>query len=71
MRNHSIFSAGILLATLAAFPQPTNAQTAATPQIEEISIADLEAALTDKRLTCRQVVEHYIRRIDTYDKNGP
>jgi Asp-tRNA(Asn)/Glu-tRNA(Gln) amidotransferase A subunit family amidase len=66
-----MFGAGILLATLAVVPQRTNAQTAATPQIEEISIADLEAALTAKRLTCRQVVEHYIRRIDTYDKNGP
>ena len=71
MRNHSIVGAGILLATLAAFPQRASAQTGATPQIEEISIADLQAALTDKRLTCRQVVEHYIRRIDTYDKNGP
>ena len=22
-------------------------------------------------LTCRHVVDHYLRRIDTYDKNGP
>ena len=71
MRNHSIIGAGILLATLAAFPQRTVAQAVAIPQIEELSIADLATALTDKRLTCRQVVELYIRRIDTYDKNGP
>ncbi|MGH9202401.1 MAG: amidase family protein, partial [Vicinamibacterales bacterium] len=47
-----------------------NAQTAAV-QIEEATIADLHRALRDRRLTCRQLVDHHLRRIDTYDKNGP
>lgn len=71
MRKLTTFAAGILLATLAAAPHRSDAQSAPAPQIEEISIADLQAALNDRRLTCRQLVDHYIRRIDMYDKNGP
>jgi amidase len=71
MRRLTTFGAGVLLATLPASPHRADAQSAAAPQIEEIAIADLQAALNDRRLTCRQLVEHYIRRIDMYDKNGP
>lgn len=39
--------------------------------IEEASIAQLHAAMTAGQLTCRALIEHYRRRIDTYDKNGP
>ncbi|MBM4187996.1 MAG: amidase [Gemmatimonadetes bacterium] len=47
--------------------------TAAQPpfRIEEIGIADLQAALRSRRVTCRAVVEQYLRRIDAYDQNGP
>lgn len=71
MRKLTMFGAGILLTTLAASPDCVSAQSAAAPQIEESSIAELQAALNDRRLTCRQLVDHYIRRIDMYDKNGP
>ncbi|HTK28577.1 MAG TPA: amidase family protein, partial [Vicinamibacterales bacterium] len=39
--------------------------------VEETTIDRIEAALRDGSLTCRSLVEAYIRRIDTYDKNGP
>jgi Asp-tRNA(Asn)/Glu-tRNA(Gln) amidotransferase A subunit family amidase len=46
-------------------------QTPPAFQIEEASIAELQAGLRERRLTCRQLVDHYLRRIDTFDKNGP
>ena len=48
-------------------------QTLALPpfQVEEASIADIHAAFRAGRLTCRGLVERYLRRIDAYDKNGP
>jgi Asp-tRNA(Asn)/Glu-tRNA(Gln) amidotransferase A subunit family amidase len=38
---------------------------------EEATIADIRAALGSKVLTCRQLVQHYIDRIEAYDKKGP
>ena len=40
-------------------------------RVEEATIADIHAALKAKRITCRALVEQYLRRIDAYDKNGP
>lgn len=39
--------------------------------VEEASIADIHAAMDAGRLTCRALVEQYLRRIDAFDKNGP
>ena len=39
--------------------------------VVEASIADIHAAMRDGRLTCRQLVEAYLSRIDAYDKQGP
>ena len=39
--------------------------------LEEASIARIHAALKTRTLTCRQVVAHYLRRIDAFDKKGP
>lgn len=48
------------------------AQTPPPPfQVEEASIAEIHAAFRAGRLTCRGLVERYLRRIDAYDKNGP
>ncbi len=47
------------------------AQTLPPFQVEEASIADIHAALRAGRVTCRGLVERYLRRIDAYDKNGP
>ena len=45
---------------------------AQTPfEVEEATIADVHSAMRDGRLTCRGLVDGYIRRINAYDKNGP
>jgi amidase len=38
---------------------------------EEATIADIRAALEARELTCRQLVQMYIDRIEAYDKKGP
>jgi Asp-tRNA(Asn)/Glu-tRNA(Gln) amidotransferase A subunit family amidase len=40
-------------------------------EVTEATIADIHAALREGRLTCRALVEKYLRRIDVYDKHGP
>jgi amidase len=47
------------------------AQSGRGLQVSEASIARIEAELEAGRLTCRALVEQYIRRIDAYDKKGP
>jgi Asp-tRNA(Asn)/Glu-tRNA(Gln) amidotransferase A subunit family amidase len=52
--------------------QPQARPAAPAPfRIEEATIADIHAAMRDGRLTCRSLVERYLRRIEAYDKNGP
>ena len=48
-----------------------SAQTPAPFRVEEATIADIHAALKAGRITCRALVEQYLRRIEAYDKNGP
>jgi amidase len=38
---------------------------------QEATIADIHAAIRSKDLTCRQLVEMYLDRIQAYDKKGP
>jgi Asp-tRNA(Asn)/Glu-tRNA(Gln) amidotransferase A subunit family amidase len=40
-------------------------------QVEEATIAQIHAALKARQITCRALVEHYLRRIEAYDKQGP
>src|SRR5262252_2689612 len=40
-------------------------------QIEETTIEAVHAAMRAGTLTCRRLVEGYLRRIDAYDKTGP
>jgi len=47
------------------------AQTPAPFEVEEATIAQVHDAMRAGRLTCRELVGAYIRRIQTYDKNGP
>jgi Asp-tRNA(Asn)/Glu-tRNA(Gln) amidotransferase A subunit family amidase len=49
----------------------TSAQTPAPFRVEEATIAQIHDALKAGRLTCRALVEQYLRRIAAYDKNGP
>ena len=47
------------------------AQTAVPFEVEEATISQVHDAMREGRLTCRGLVEAYIRRINAYDKNGP
>ena len=47
------------------------AQPQATFQVHEASIAGIHAAMEAGQVSCRGLVEQYLRRIDAYDKNGP
>jgi Asp-tRNA(Asn)/Glu-tRNA(Gln) amidotransferase A subunit family amidase len=38
---------------------------------QEATIADIRAALEARELTCRQLVQMYLDRIEAYDKTGP
>jgi Asp-tRNA(Asn)/Glu-tRNA(Gln) amidotransferase A subunit family amidase len=40
-------------------------------QLIEATIDDVRTALTSRQITCRALVEGYIRRIEAYDKSGP
>jgi amidase len=46
------------------------AQTVAPFEVEEATIAQLHDSIRERRLTCRELVDAYIRRINTYDRNG-
>lgn len=49
------------------------AQPATPPpfRVEEATIAEIDSAMKAGRITCRSLVQQYLRRIDAYDKNGP
>ncbi len=76
MRTVTLACAVIVVARVVALGLPS-AQTPARPdtaapfRVEEATIADIHAAMKAGRLTCRALVEAYLRRIEAYDKNGP
>jgi amidase len=59
----------ILIVSLAVIAAA--AQSPAPFEVQEATIAQVHAALKAGRLTCRGLVEQYLRRIDMFDKNGP
>ncbi|MGH9347940.1 MAG: amidase family protein, partial [Vicinamibacterales bacterium] len=64
-RRLSLAIAPFLLAALPA------AQSSTAFRVEEATIAGVHEAMTAGHLTCRALVDAYLRRIDAYDKNGP
>jgi amidase len=62
----TLIPAFILL--FAALP---SAQTPPPFEVQEATIAQIHAAMRAGQLTCRGLVEQYLRRIDMFDKNGP
>jgi len=40
-------------------------------EVHEATIAQIHSAMKAGRVTCRGLVEQYLRRIDAFDKNGP
>ena len=47
------------------------AQRPAPFEVVEATIAQVHDAMRAGRLTCRELVGLYLKRIDAYDKNGP
>ena len=47
-----------------------SAQPPAAFQVEETTIAQIQSAFRDGSLTCRSLVEQYLKRIDAHDKRG-
>jgi amidase len=58
----------VLILALSAAPV---AQTPLPFDVHEATIAQIHSAMKAGRVTCRAVVEQYLRRIDMFDKNGP
>jgi amidase len=54
-----------------AGPAPAQTTSNSPFQIVEASIDDIHMAFRSGRLTARQLVQHYLDRIDAYDKQGP
>src|SRR3989454_2851956 len=73
MRNSTLIATvvGLLLTTSAAAQAPRTAATAAGFHLLETTIEDIHAAVQSKRITCRELVNLYIKRIEAYDKEGP
>lgn len=75
MRPRASITAAALLVALLATGQVATTQTPAPAsqafRVEEATISGVHAALTAGRLTCRDLVTEYLRRIDAHDKNGP
>jgi len=65
--------AALVFAASAHAPADRSAQrpSGAALAIEEITIAQIHEAIRAKRLTCAGLVDHYLRRIEAYDKQGP
>ena len=63
-----LFPALITSLLMASF---ADAQSARPFEVQETTIAQIHAAMREGRLTCRGLVEAYLRRIEAYDKNGP
>jgi amidase len=51
--------------------RPTPATQTGSFNVIEATIDDVHKALTSRQITCRAIVEEYIRRIEAYDKSGP
>ena len=69
MRAMRYASAIVVLAAAVLGAQPPAAPLAF--RVEETTIAQIHEAMKAGRLTCRSLVDTYLRRIHAYDKNGP
>src|SRR5947208_2766005 len=72
--RHTTFVFSLLASLLTAAPTRASGQAPggrAQFRIEETTIGDIHAAFRAGTLSCKSLVEQYLRRIDAYDKNGP
>ena len=61
----------VAVLALGVFGSALRGQGASPFQVEEATIGGVHAAMKAGRLTCRALVDAYLRRIDAYDKRGP
>ena len=74
MRRMCRFSAVGLLAILLVAQDLSPAATAIQSQrfeLDELTVADLQRAMTSGKYTARQLVDLYVRRIEEIDRRGP
>jgi len=65
-------NASVLIAALLLLPTTSSgARAFKLLSTQEATIADIHAAIRAKDLTCRQLVQMYLDRIQAYDKKGP
>ncbi len=64
-------SLALLSLTVALMGSPLTAQHPTPSGLEETTIARIHARFRAHRLSCREVVVHYLDRIAAYDKMGP
>lgn len=70
MKNNVLFSLTALVLLLWA-SQTLAAQNFTLLHTDETTLAEIHAALDTGRLTCRDLVQSYLDRIEAYDKKGP
>jgi amidase len=71
-RVNPVKQSGVLATLIVAVLSATAGQQRPAPfQLEEATIARIHAAMKAGQLTCRGLVEQYLKRIEAYDKAGP
>jgi Asp-tRNA(Asn)/Glu-tRNA(Gln) amidotransferase A subunit family amidase len=65
-----LFAAVFLLA-LSFIAAPSGGEPFRVISSQEATIADIHAALAKKEITCRQLMQAYLDRIEAYDRKGP
>ena len=77
MRDSAWITSFVLIVVLAVIAGRAAAQAPATSanretfHLLETTIDDIHAAFQSKRITCRELVNLYLNRIEAYDKMGP
>jgi Asp-tRNA(Asn)/Glu-tRNA(Gln) amidotransferase A subunit family amidase len=63
---------GLLVTHHSPMVSSTHAQARPTPLVwADATVADIHRALAAREVTCRQVVQAYLDRIEAYDRRGP
>ncbi len=60
-----------ILATTASLALPPLVRGATRAAVEDMTLADIQAAYADGRLTARRLTQMYLQRIEALDRNGP
>src|SRR6266850_3677044 len=67
----AVIVVGLFAGSGGAVAQAPRPAAAAGFHLLEATIDDIHTALQSKRITCRELVNLYIKRIEAYDKEGP